>query len=718
MISPYDPSHPARPVLARKRTSDKNLPEHSPAEAHSPSDSQDGKSRTRARINMACIHCRHRKIKCDGAQPSCATCVRLRRECEYEPVTEFENLMSRERKRRNKEKKAARMASLGIFAGQSPLSMLHAGASLGLPPAPMAHYGDPSQANLAPLFLSMPDPHMEGQMIASQFGPRRRRGISDTQATTMQHRMGPPRLPAQAYRYYQALALPQAQHAMMQGIPAEFISGPLSAPIMPPAAAGHFFVQQPMTPGHAGPQHGTVASPHVVDLMGLNSDGSVPHVPSGRASATEADFDLGLVDLTGMPTMVPTSAHVRPVDLPAPHGHFDFASVPFPTQDTFASELPFAALRRRSSIHLPVGTADAFRRPSIAEVATAALMQKVAGKRAEKVNTDIKQLASELMSPDATGIVAWNAHVQSQMPASMATWSGFHTGEIGQSEGSDYVPLAGPASRSNSDGLLSLGPLSPPTRLVGSGLVKAEALGEELSAASSCSVSSSTGDSSVPAEVPLLEHSYFAAPQGKLSREISPLALSPSGSSQPSSLLSQDAWNVPLLSPVSELNTTFNNFSVFAANASGQHMPSSNNKQETVSSFINLGFHSTHIGHGHSSSPPLHHTWLAIIFSANLNPPLPRAALRPLHIFPPIITVLNPAFDVQTLSACVFVALIEGNGHAQCGKPSDVSLTERMHGSPHRVPVFCIKLWRHFKSSTVHISDASRAFDPPPIYEP
>ncbi|ETS61086.1 hypothetical protein PaG_05029 [Moesziomyces aphidis] len=598
MISPYDPSHPARPVLARKRTSDKNLPEHSPAEAHSPSGSQDGKSRTRARINMACIHCRHRKIKCDGAQPSCATCVRLRRECEYEPVTEFENLMSRERKRRNKEKKAARMASLGIFAGQSPLSMLHAGASLGLPPAPMAHYGDPSQANLAPLFLSMPDPHMEGQMIASQFGPRRRRGISDTQATTMQHRMGPlaspvqdsssfqhasvsqPPTPAQAYRYYQALALPQAQHAMMQGIPAEFISGPLSAPIMPPAAAGHFFVQQPMTPGHAGPQHGTVASPHVVDLMGLNSDGSVPHVPSGRASATEADFDLGLVDLTGMPTMVPTSAHVRPVDLPAPHGHFDFASVPFPTQDTFASELPFAALRRRSSIHLPVGTADAFRRPSIAEVATAALMQKVAGKRAEKVKTDIKQLASELMSPDATGIVAWNAHVQSQMPASMATWSGFHTGEIGQSEGSDYVPLAGPASRSNSDGLLSLGPLSPPTRLVGSGLVKAEALGEELSAASSCSVSSSTGDSSVPAEVPLLEHSYFAAPQGKLSREISPLALSPSGSSQPSSLLSQDAWSVPLLSPVSELNSTFNNFSVFAANASGQHMPSSNNKQE------------------------------------------------------------------------------------------------------------------------------------------
>ncbi len=94
---------------------------------------------------------------------------------------------------------------------------------------------------------------------------------------------------------------------------------------------------------------------------------------------------------------------------------------------------------------------------------------------------------------------------------------------------------------------------------------------------------------------------------------------------------------------------------------------------------------------------------------------------------------LNPAFDVQTLSACVFVALIEGNGHAQCGKPSDVSLTERMRGGPFVAQAdfrtlqslaqsACVLYhtleWSHFKSSTVHISDASRAFDPPPIYEP
>ncbi|KAJ1033504.1 hypothetical protein NDA13_001494 [Ustilago tritici] len=390
MLSPFDTTHSSRPVLARKRTSERGTSEHGMERAESPSDSLDGKGKTRARINMACIHCRHRKIKCDGAQPSCSTCVRLRRECEYEPVTEYENLMSRERKRRNMEKKLARMASLGIFAGQSPLSMLHAGAAL-------------------------------------------------------------------AYRYYQSLAMsPAQQHVGSPNAPVEFYPGPLSAPLVPSVTAGPFFdLNQPTTPSSQHQQQ-TMTSPHVIDLMGLSTASSMPAFPSGRANATEADFDLGLVDLTGVPTMAPTSAHVRPIDLPAPHGH-DFAGVPFPTQDAFTSELPIAALRRRSSIHLPVSTSDAFfRRPSVAEVATAALMQKVAGKRFEKVNTDVKELAKELLSTDSTGIVAWNAHVQSQMPASMAAWSGFQSAvsALGTKHESnhDYVVPTMPASRSNSDG--------------------------------------------------------------------------------------------------------------------------------------------------------------------------------------------------------------------------------------------------------------------------
>ncbi|SOV06398.1 uncharacterized protein UDID_01548 [Ustilago sp. UG-2017a] len=614
MLSPFDTTHSSRPVLARKRTSERGTSEHGLERAESPSDSLDGKGKTRARINMACIHCRHRKIKCDGAQPSCSTCVRLRRECEYEPVTEYENLISRERKRRNKEKKLARIASLGIFAGQSPLSMLHAGAALGMPSAPLAHHnhyvGDMSQQDLAPLFLQMPDPRLQGHSVDSQFGPRRRRGISDTRATTMQHRFGPltsplpqspfqnasvsqPPTPAQAYRYYQSLAVsPAQQHVGSPNAPVEFYPGPLSAPLVPSVTAGPFFdLNQPTTPSFQHQQQ-TMTSPHVVDLMGLSTASSMPAFPSGRANATEADFDLGLVDLTGVPTMAPTSAHVRPIDLPAPHGH-DFAGIPFPTQDAFTSELPIAALRRRSSIHLPVSTSDAFfRRPSVAEVATAALMQKVADKRFEKVNTDVKELAKELLSTDSTGIVAWNAHVQSQMPASMAAWSGFQSAVsalgIKHESNHDYVVPTMPASRSNSDGPLSLGPLSPPAPLIGSGLVKEEQGVEVISATSSCSVSSSTGDSSIQAEVPMLEHSYFAIPGGKVSRDISPFALSPTGSSPPSSLIAQEAWtgfrtdNLPLLSPASKLNANFNSLSVFANPTSTSVQQPQSGKQEEV----------------------------------------------------------------------------------------------------------------------------------------
>ena len=65
----------------------------------------------RCRVAMACVHCRHRKIRCDGAQPSCYTCTRLQRKCEYERVSEQDNLLSRERKRLSRERKAARLAA-------------------------------------------------------------------------------------------------------------------------------------------------------------------------------------------------------------------------------------------------------------------------------------------------------------------------------------------------------------------------------------------------------------------------------------------------------------------------------------------------------------------------------------------------------------------------------------------------------------------------------
>lgn len=35
---------------------------------------------------IACVLCRKRKLKCDGAKPSCGTCTRLSHECSYDEV--------------------------------------------------------------------------------------------------------------------------------------------------------------------------------------------------------------------------------------------------------------------------------------------------------------------------------------------------------------------------------------------------------------------------------------------------------------------------------------------------------------------------------------------------------------------------------------------------------------------------------------------------------
>ncbi|WFD00108.1 hypothetical protein MYAM1_002854 [Malassezia yamatoensis] len=84
---------------------------HNKAESRDSQNARGNSSKFRCRVAMACVHCRHRKIRCDGAQPSCYTCTRLQRKCEYERVSEHDNLLSRERKRLSRERKAARIAA-------------------------------------------------------------------------------------------------------------------------------------------------------------------------------------------------------------------------------------------------------------------------------------------------------------------------------------------------------------------------------------------------------------------------------------------------------------------------------------------------------------------------------------------------------------------------------------------------------------------------------
>ena len=113
-----------------------------------------------------------RKIRCDGAQPSCSTCTRLQRKCEYERVSEHDNLLSRERKRLSRERKAARLAASAAISDHNrderpeTLSMpqlhmpnLQISPSFTISPGNMIPVSQPPHfASTSPLVQPVPDP--------------------------------------------------------------------------------------------------------------------------------------------------------------------------------------------------------------------------------------------------------------------------------------------------------------------------------------------------------------------------------------------------------------------------------------------------------------------------------------------------------------------------------------------------------------------------------
>jgi hypothetical protein len=55
----------------------------SPTRANSQDASNDNAAKQK---RIACVLCRKRKLRCDGARPSCATCKRLSHDCAYDEV--------------------------------------------------------------------------------------------------------------------------------------------------------------------------------------------------------------------------------------------------------------------------------------------------------------------------------------------------------------------------------------------------------------------------------------------------------------------------------------------------------------------------------------------------------------------------------------------------------------------------------------------------------
>ncbi|KAL7416827.1 hypothetical protein BDY24DRAFT_438648 [Mrakia frigida] len=84
----------------------------SPASSSMSSSPSFSASGNRNRINMACLYCRYRKIKCDGGSP-CTTCARTKRCCQYQEVSDDVNRATKERKAYLK---SLRIQSLGRIA--------------------------------------------------------------------------------------------------------------------------------------------------------------------------------------------------------------------------------------------------------------------------------------------------------------------------------------------------------------------------------------------------------------------------------------------------------------------------------------------------------------------------------------------------------------------------------------------------------------------------
>ncbi|KAN0061502.1 hypothetical protein ACQY0O_006349 [Thecaphora frezii] len=506
-----------RPAFRRKRTSDIN---DDLSDSGSSSHVMEPKIKSRARINMACIHCRHRKIKCDGTQPSCATCKRLRRHCEYEPVSEYENLMSRERKRRNKEKKAARLASLSVFAGNSPLSVLHPG-SWAVASGSVRHFLDLPSTPVSPSYTD----YVSGSHEPSPFNLRPR-----------SHTMNTPFADAEQLPFH------------------------LSS------------VSQPQTPDASDRSLGNISLEGCSDtrpsqshlLFGLpQSHGDTSHriekaeQPSSPASAFNAEIVVSSIFSSELPMAVPTSAHVRPIDLPAPHGHFDFASIPFPTQDTFTTEAPVFSMRRRSSVPPALDYSAQFRRPSVAEIATVGLVQKVAEKRAEKVQGDnaerLRSAQALAFANNDSMVASWRETTNQLWNDNFSLHSVTNSPEVRQMHGfgalgADFFPSSTLASTQVSRDI-SYGP---------SGSL------DNVAAAATATTSSTAGSG--------IAGSYFAQPPSMSTLDAwSPPTSTVSLGSAHGTLPGTAATNAPLgpweamqqqaplLTPVTELQQTFSN---------------------------------------------------------------------------------------------------------------------------------------------------------------
>lgn len=284
----------------------------------------------------------HSKIRCDGTLPVCSTCARLGRLCDYQKVSDFDNQLSRERKRRGKERKAARLAALATYGHHEIPEFID---------------DDDAQQQRKHMRLT-PSPgaqHLDDEAtIQSGSFRNRRRGATFGGFTSLDF-----------LRKTQALADDVAE---------------LRDQPYPPIACS-----QPSTPGYL--YDIKASSSEQLQLHSSTVAGAVGGIGiaprSGLVSSPDATSGFANGD-TSLP-IAPSSAPACPIDLPSPYGQYGATNLGHhPAQGSFS--LPLSS----SSSAAAAADGALARMPKI-DVAIATFLQRVVNQRTMEAEGEDEQ---------------------------------------------------------------------------------------------------------------------------------------------------------------------------------------------------------------------------------------------------------------------------------------------------------------------------------------
>ncbi|KAJ1940371.1 hypothetical protein FBU59_003831 [Linderina macrospora] len=304
----------------------------------------------RKRLSLACTTCRQRKVKCDGARPSCKTCAKFNWPCIYQPSN---------RKRGPRPRALAGMDAPVPFASRSPWGMAH-----GYPA--YAYGGGP------PGMVGMPPPPPQQQFMMQAEGGFAARPL---QVNPLHSRPG-------AYDYdsfatygdFMASTSVRVRPARgMQAEPPMYYGRNPRSPLSPVGVARQVRPPRGSTDPYATAQHypnGTaLASPPLYapqtpyggtqeDVSGIHHAGAynsakgvqIPAPSAALSAAVQSEFDHSQLKIAGV-----DACNAQPLSKPLSHSY---------TETPMSVPIPMTSAVQFMSPPLPPRTSDEMYGPS------------------------------------------------------------------------------------------------------------------------------------------------------------------------------------------------------------------------------------------------------------------------------------------------------------------------------------------------------------------